>query len=86
MTVAIVILIGLAIFWSFASKDFAIYMTAFAFCFAIAEGISIWISGKTITRKFYEWSDTVPKWRIWLVSVTITLIAIYFTLHLAIGI
>ena len=83
MSLFLVIGISTILFWIFASTDFAINMTVFWAMFGLLEWANKLIGGKTISRKFWEWADTVPRWRVWVVSGILAVVGIYFTLHLA---
>jgi len=85
MTVVLVILASIALFWLVGSKDFALNMTIWWVCFGILEGANKWLTGKTITQKFRIWAETQPRWKVWTITGSLVLVAFYFMMHLAVG-
>ena len=87
MSVVITILVATGIFWYFGPQDFAINMSIFFGLFALLEGVNVILHKKTITQKFRVWArdPETPRWKVWLVTGTITAVGFFFTMHLAVG-
>lgn len=85
-TVILTAILSLILVWVFGSKDFAINITLAWFLFALLELGNIIISKKTISEKFWEWSEKQPRWKVWLVAGMIGAVGVYFTFHLALRI
>ena len=86
MSVVITAVITLVILWVFGPKDFAIFISIMIGVLALLEAVSLVRYKKTITQLFRKWSDAQPRWKTWLIAITIMAAGIFFGLHLAIGI
>ena len=81
-TVVICGVISLALFYIFGSRDFAINMTMGWVLFGMLELCNVLLEEKTISRKFWDWSQTADRWKVYLVAVVVLLTGLFFSLHL----
>jgi len=82
MSVVVVVILSTIIFYIYGSRDFAINMSIIWGCFIVLEAYNKIRDDKTISQKFWKWSEEQPRWKVWLVAGAISVVAGFFTLHL----
>ncbi len=82
MSIIILGIVSLLIFYFFAEMNFFISMSIMAGTLVVLELLSMKRHGTTVSGRFWTWKKTAPRWRVYLVAGTLAVIGIYLAAHL----